>query len=314
MSSSSGVDLTESMVKKASCSFDFDSIYALNLSGLRLRSLHACLNGCADLYNLDLSSNLLRSDALSVLQGLKLPKLSHLNLTANRFADLSGLPPDLVALQTLKLEGNELGSGGTVSAAAWAGWMGELARKAPNLRHLSFRTLRGDRSNAVCTALPNYRSAALTAFPALQSFDGERLDGTGAAFYTAYASLESETRSFATPAGSSKAAETALAAADKDKTLAASKVDDWFAGSAQWPAVSGPEMDAEIHPRLAALKAQLRECNRVLTEECDGALKEYERKFAAAGAGASAGETRESPRGGSSNREGSFGFGAENDD
>ena len=108
---------------------------------LDLRKLHPCLNQCSDLWDLDLSSNSLTSSSLGALDGSKLGKLKNLNLSSNRLESLGSLPV-LLGLESLRLESNDLRE-----LQGPAGLAQTLKTKAPNLRALWIRNLKGDKTN-----------------------------------------------------------------------------------------------------------------------------------------------------------------------
>jgi hypothetical protein len=260
--------------------------------------LHPCLNQCADLWDLDLSSNQLASGALSVLDAARLPKLKSLNLAGNKLESVASLPGPLHSLRSLRLEGNAL---------ARLADLAPLREKCPNLRALSLRDMRGDRANPVCTGVPGYRTQVLALLPGLQVLDGERV---GAPFYSEYFRLDASTAKWSSPSSAAAAAQPAASATP------ARPVEDWFGGAGEWKAIKAADVDAELAPRVQVVRSTLSECARLLAQECDQTLREFEKKYpAAAGAGAGAasgggsadfGEASESPRGNGSS---TFGFG-----
>ncbi len=302
--------------------------------------MHPCLSHCTSLWDLNLSSNLLSASALIVLNSVQLPQLKSLHLACNSIDSLAALSGPFPALKTLHLEGNSL------SDIQSAGGIAVLKEKAPALKQLWLRDLKGERSNPVCDR-PNYRTEVLAILPNLSELDGERVPpssaannggggNSGAAFYSAFAALDKATAQYAN-GNNALASETSVTLSD----LPARAITDWFpASSSTWPAVLPADAASELVPRCTSIKQSLRECARILSEDCDNTLAELEAKYppnaqkgektaadaaaAAAGAlttaasaagGAKAGSNRASMRssnggGGGGAGEGSFGFGS----
>lgn len=149
-----------------------------------LRSLHSCLNSCPDLCDLDLSYNQLTS--FEPLDGTKLSKLKRLNLGQNRLTRLETMPT-LMALEVLKLEGNQIESFETLQL---------LRQRCPSLKQLWLT--RGSDTNPICQASPSYRLELIAQLPGLELLDGMRVDvARGAQFYIALASAEKEIAKYA---------------------------------------------------------------------------------------------------------------------
>jgi hypothetical protein len=234
-----GVELTESIVKSKSRTFDLESIFTLQLRGCSqsthersvwrgevnghgsfscvchcvslsdLRALHPCLNQCVDLCDLDLSSNLLSS--ISVLDGRSLSKLRRLNLSSNNLASLDSMPV-LPALHTLRLDGNALRDSSCFAV---------LAERCPSLRALWIA------ANPVASSA-SYRADALRHLPSLEIFDGERLSkDAGASFYAEYAQLEKETAQYADANAKAKRESQELTAINAQAQVAR-KMEDWY--------------------------------------------------------------------------------------
>lgn len=264
--------------------------------------MHPCLNQCTDLWDLNLSSNDLPSIALSILDATRLPKLRSLNLSGNKLEHVASLPGPMHSLRTLRLEGNAL---------ARLADLAPLREKCPNLRALSLRNMCGDssgkgKSNPVCTSVAGYRTQVLALLPGLQVLDGERV---GAPFYSEYFRLDASTAKWSSP---SSAAAAAAAQPAASSAAPARPVEDWFGGAGEWKAIQGADVDAELAPRVQVLRSTLSECARLLAQECDQTLREFEKKYpasasaAAGGGSADFGEANESPRGNGSS---TFGFG-----
>jgi hypothetical protein len=259
-----------------------------------LKSLHACLNSCVDLASIDLSNNLLTASSLSVLDGRKFSKLKQLNLAGNKIENLTTIPFSST-LQTLHLEGNAISD--TSSFA-------QLRERCPNLHQLFLQ--RGTQTNPVCSQA-SYRLDLLAFFPHLKVLDGERLTlgggGPNTSFHALYSKLDAETAQYA-DAKSSAARRASQEMAKANEQQVQPKMEDWLPQTT-WPTIRPADVDAELAPRLTALRTTLKECATVLAEECDASLKELEKKYGSKDGKSAGGDASASPV--PSSGEGDFG-------
>jgi len=311
--------LTRGLVQARSRTFDVESIFTLNLSDANLVQLDSILNSCADLWSLDLPSNQLSSSSLALLKAWSLPKLRMLNLACNRLDSLDGLVQAVPiggrnsrgrdsgnnshpvmanenghaiwhSLQRLHVEGNNIRD-----VKALAG----LAKVCPNLRVLHLQTLRGGRTNPVCST-PTYRKDILLLFPSLYMLDGERVstsDEEGAAsFYSTLRELEKMTVPWASDASAQIQQESERAlldAAQQANGRNSKSIPDWIT-VAPLDAVSVPNVLKELAPRETALRSALDECHRVLEQECDATmLQEIKTKYPEVAAAAAAADEKD---------------------